>query len=78
MIQRFKKWLVGTFLPERAARVVYAEVAELERRLELCQEQLAAAGQKNELQAHYIAGLERSLRSRQVNITVKGGADICD
>lgn len=78
MIKRFKKWLVAKYLPERAAAALYEEVVELQRRLEECHALLEQAAHERDVRESYIAGLERNLRSRQVNISVRGGAEVYD
>lgn len=76
MIRRFKRWLVASFLPELASMALVHEVEELQRQLVESEEELQQALQDKARLQSYVYGMERALRSRQVNITIKGGAAI--
>jgi hypothetical protein len=75
LIRKFKKWLIENFLPEQAAAAVYGEIYSLRSQVDEYKEELREERHKRERLESYCCGLDRALRSRQMNITVKGGAE---
>ena len=76
MIRRIRRWLVLHFLPALASRALEQEVTALRNAYDRSLAELERVHQDKARLESYCNGLERALRSRQVHITVRGGADI--
>lgn len=73
MIRKFKRWLITSFLPDAATYTLEYEVSRLTEALRETEEKLLAERQEKERLESYINGLLKAMRSKTVNIVVKGG-----